>query len=67
MKRYMLIAFILLGWQEGFRSVGPSQNKTYEYDDVQRITKAHYWEGAVKKLTVSYTYDEVGNRLTKTK
>ena len=61
MKRYMLIAFILFGWQEGF-----AQNKTYEYDEVSRVTKAHYWEGTVKKLTVGYAYDEVGNRLTKT-
>ena len=61
MKRYILIATILFGWQEGF-----AQNKTYEYDDVSRVTKAHYWEGTVKKLTVSYAYEEVGNRLTKT-
>ena len=61
MKRFILIAFILFGWKQGF-----AQNKTYEYDDVSRVTKAHYWEGTVKKLTVSYAYDEVGNRLTKT-
>jgi hypothetical protein len=60
MKRYVLILiFSLVAWQ------GFAQNKTYEYDDVQRVTKAHYWEGTVKKFTVSYTYDEVGNRLTR--
>ena len=60
MKRYVLILIFSFVAMQGF-----SQNKTYEYDEVQRVTKAHYWEGTVKRFTVSYTYDEVGNRLTK--
>ncbi len=43
-----------------------AQKKTYEYDDLNRLSKAHYWEGSSIKATVTYTYDEVGNRLSKT-
>ena len=35
---------------------------TYEYDNLNRLTKVTYANGAV----VQYTYDAVGNRLTKT-
>jgi YD repeat-containing protein len=33
---------------------------TFEYDDLNRLVKATYEDGAV----IQYTYDEVGNRLT---
>lgn len=59
MKIVLTILFLFVG-----ASVF-SQTKTFEYDDVQRLIKAHYWEAANKKFTVNYTYDEVGNRLTK--
>ena len=36
--------------------------QTYEYDDNNRLTKVTYPNGA----TVSYTYDDLGNRLSKT-
>ena len=35
---------------------------TYEYDNLNRLTKVTYADGTV----VQYTYDNVGNRLTKT-
>lgn len=35
---------------------------TYEYDNLNRLTKVTYANGAI----VQYTYDAVGNRLTKT-
>lgn len=35
---------------------------TYEYDNLNRLTKVTYADGTV----VQYTYDAVGNRLTKT-
>lgn len=60
MKRYILILIFSF-----LANLSFAQTKTYEYDDVQRITKAHNWEGATKKFTVNYTYDEVGNRLNK--
>jgi hypothetical protein len=58
-KCVLILLFSFVAWQ------GFSQNKTYEYDDLNRLSKAHYWENNVKKFTVTYTYDEVGNRLSK--
>jgi hypothetical protein len=58
-KCVLILLFSFVAWQ------GFSQNKTYEYDDLNRLSKAHYWENNVKKFTVTYTYDEVGNRLTR--
>lgn len=60
MKRYLFFLFLFLGSLNGF-----SQKKTYEYDDLNRLSKAHYWEGADIRATVTYTYDEVGNRVGK--
>jgi hypothetical protein len=60
MKQYLFFILLFLGSQNGF-----SQKKTYEYDDLNRLSKAHYWEGADIRATVTYTYDEVGNRITK--
>lgn len=60
MKGYIfLIILFLLSLQ------GMGQKKTYEYDDLNRLSKAHYWEGSSIKATITYTYDEVGNRLSK--
>lgn len=42
-----------------------SQNKTYEYDELNRLSKAHYFDGATEKYYITYTYDEVGNRMSK--
>lgn len=40
-----------------------AQSKTkYEYDELNRLTKVTYSSGAV----VTYTYDDLGNRKTKT-
>ena len=58
-----LLTIILL---LAFSTSGYSQKKTYEYDDLNRLSKAHYWEGSSIKVTVTYTFDEVGNRLSKT-
>ena len=60
MKRYVLILIFSFVARQGF-----AQKKTYEYDDLNRVTKAHYWDGAVKKMTVTYGYDQIGNRLNK--
>jgi Ig-like domain CHU_C associated/CARDB len=60
MKRHILLLFLSFIVFEGF-----SQKKTYEYDELNRLTKAYYWEGSSITTTITYTYDEVGNRLTK--
>ena len=40
-----------------------AENKTkYEYDELNRLTKVTYSSGAI----VTYTYDDLGNRKTKT-
>ena len=39
-----------------------AQNSQYEYDQLQRITSVTYSDG----VTISYTYDALGNRLSKT-
>lgn len=60
MKRYlilMILSFVALQ--------GIGQKKTYEYDDLNRLSKSHYWEGSNIKASVTYTYDQVGNRLSK--
>jgi hypothetical protein len=46
-------------------TVCSAQRKTYEYDQLNRVSKAHFWDGSVKKFTVTYGYDAVGNRLSK--
>lgn len=66
MKRYVLILIFSFVAMQGFAQQNVARNKTYEYDDVQRVTKVHYFEGNTEKFNVAYTYDEVGNRLTKT-
>ena len=42
MKRYVLILIFSFVARQGF-----AKKKTYEYDDLNRVTKAHYWDGAV--------------------
>ena len=42
-------------------TLDPNRNKTFGYDDLYRLTSAAGIYG-----TASYTYDKVGNRLTKT-
>ncbi len=58
MKKIFTIAAMCLLAFCGF-----AQNtNTYEYDNLNRLTKVTYANGTV----VQYTYDNVGNRLTKT-
>ena len=58
MKKSITIAIILC-----FTALGvfAQSTNTYEYDNLNRLTKVTYANGAV----VQYTYDNVGNRLTK--
>jgi Concanavalin A-like lectin/glucanases superfamily len=60
MKQYILILILSFLAFQGF-----SQNKTYEYDELNRLYKAHYFDGATEKYYITYTYDEVGNRMSK--
>lgn len=60
MKRYIFLTILIL---LGF--AGIAQKKTYEYDDLNRLSKAHYWEAGVEKAVITYTYDEMGNRVSK--
>ena len=52
---YIIISVLL-----GVQALAQSTVK-YEYDELNRLTQVVYGNG----LTVSYTYDELGNRLTK--
>ena len=58
--KYKLIVFVfsLLMANKAFSQ----STNTYEYDNLNRLKKVTYANGAV----VQYTYDAVGNRLTKT-
>jgi hypothetical protein len=57
MKNIYIIILITLGALKGY-----SQNNIqYEYDEVQRLSKATYSNGVV----IQYTYDELGNRMSK--
>jgi YD repeat-containing protein len=58
--KYKLIVFAFLLFMAN-KAFSQSTN-TYEYDNLNRLTKVTYANGAV----VQYTYDAVGNRLTKT-
>ena len=58
MKNLITIAILCM---LAFGAFAQSTN-TYEYDTLNRLTKVTYANGAV----VQYTYDAVGNRLTKT-
>jgi hypothetical protein len=62
MKSFLFLIVTIIFWSNSLFA----QNRTYEYDELNRLAKAHYWDGAVKKFTVTYVYDEVGNRSSKT-
>lgn len=56
--RIVCIMALMLATLQAF-----AQSKTkYEYDELNRLTKVTYSSGAV----VTYTYDDLGNRKTKT-
>ena len=58
MKRTITIITLCLMALSGMAQ----STNTYEYDNLNRLTKVTYANGAV----VQYTYDELGNRHTKT-
>ena len=58
MKKLFTIAILCLMSLGAFAQ----STNTYEYDNLNRLTKVTFANGAV----VQYTYDAVGNRLTKT-
>jgi hypothetical protein len=65
MKRTILILlFSFVAWQ-GYAQQNVARNQTYEYDELNRLTKVMVYEGTTLKFTTTYTYDEVGNRLTR--
>lgn len=78
MKRYMLIAFILFGWQEGFcqeKSHGANQLARRGKDSV-KVQYAHTYDSPHCTLSqeydkngkpLQYTYDDVDFCIRKTK
>jgi YD repeat-containing protein len=56
MKRILIISVLLLNALLAYSQV------TYQYDNLNRLQKVEYAGG----VTIEYTYDELGNRLTKT-
>lgn len=58
MKKRLAIFIIMIG----FSNVSIPQVITYQYDNLNRLTKADYGGGVV----INYTYDANGNRLTET-
>ena len=41
------------------------RRRTFDYDPLNRMTTEHWWDGAAEIRTMSFTYDAVGNLLTK--
>ena len=60
MKRYLLLLGLLLATLKSY-----SQKRTYEYDDLNRLSKVYVYNGTTLTHTVTYNYDEMGNRLSK--
>jgi YD repeat-containing protein len=56
MKKISIITVLLLNAVLAFSQI------TYQYDNLNRLTKVNYSNGT----SVVYTYDELGNRQTKT-
>lgn len=60
MKRYLLLLILFLAILKGF-----SQKRTYEYDDLNRLSKVSAYNGTTLTHTVTYNYDDMGNRVSK--
>lgn len=60
MKRYITILFLFLGLIQA-----QAQRRTYEYDDLNRLSKVYVYNGSTLTHTIIYNYDEMGNRLSK--
>jgi hypothetical protein len=60
MKRILFLTVFVFCLVEAF-----AQKRTYEYDELQRLAKTHYWRNDAKTSTVTYSYDAVGNRESK--
>jgi hypothetical protein len=60
MKKYLNIIFLV-----HIFLTTQAQKRTYEYDDLNRLSKVWVYNGAALQHTVTYTYDEMGNRLGK--
>lgn len=60
-KYFLYVFFIVLGWKNSY-----SQKRTYEYDNLNQLIKVNVYSGSTLQHSVEYTYDQVGNRLTKT-
>ena len=59
----LLISFVIicLAMLTIFASQVSADNVTYKYDELNRLSQVTYDDGT----TITYTYDEAGNRLTK--
>lgn len=60
MKRYLFLSLLVLSVCSAH-----AQKKTYEYDNLNRLSKVSAYTGNTISYTVTYTYDAVGNRLSK--
>ncbi len=60
MKRYLLLFILFLITLKGY-----TQKRTYEYDDLNRLSKVSVYNGNTLTHTITYNYDEMGNRLSK--
>ena len=60
--KQIIIIFIAALLFATMQTFAQSTKTTYEYDAMYRLTKVIYSNG----VTVSYTYDELGNRTSKT-
>lgn len=60
MKLYSIILILVLSFNLSYSQ----SNIEYSYDNLNRLTQVIY-EGTPQSTVVTYTYDELGNRLTK--
>jgi hypothetical protein len=65
MKRYLFFLILFLTTLKGFSQNGVPSKRTYEYDDLNRLSKVSVYNGATLTHTVTYNYDDMGNRLSK--
>lgn len=47
-----------------FLSANAQQKKAHEFDDLNRLTKVSVYNAGTLTHTITYTFDEVGNRLS---
>ncbi|MDZ7898316.1 MAG: hypothetical protein U5N85_09890 [Arcicella sp.] len=65
MKRYITILLLMVGYLQSQAQNGVPSKRTYEYDDLNRLSKVYVYNGATLTHTITYSFDELGNRLSK--